>query len=226
LRHIGRAYTFDDIEELTFISCEVHRAFFTQFIEFGSTVYYQKYVVDAESKADVSTFQRIFGQAGFDGAMGSSDATHVGMLNCPSWATVGHKGFKLATPSRTYNATVTHACQILGTAFGHPGTWNDKTVVLFDDLIRGVNEGRHYKNNEFSLYEKNEDGEVIQVVYKGVWFIVDNGYLNWSCTVPPMKHPTSYQQIRFSEWMEPMRKDVDCTFGILKGRFLLLKYGI
>jgi hypothetical protein len=59
-----------------------------------------------------------------------------------------------------------------------------------------------------------------------VWFIVNNGYLDWSCTVPLMKHPTSYQQIRFSEWMESMRKDVECTFGILKGRFLLLKYGI
>jgi hypothetical protein len=226
LRHVGRGHTFDDIEESTFISRDVHRVFFNCFIEYGSTVLYKKYVIDAASKADVAHFQNVFGLAGFDGAMGSSDGTNIGMLTCPNWAVIGHKGFKLAIPSRNYNATVTHARQILGTTCGHPGTWNDKTVVLFDDLIKGVNEGKHYQDNEFSLFEKDENGDVVKIKYKGVWFIVDNGYLNWSCTVPPMKHPTSYQEIRFSEWLESMRKDVECTFGILKGRFLLLKYGI
>jgi hypothetical protein len=99
-------------------------------------------------------------------------------------------------------------------------------VVLFDDLLRGVNERRHYETNEFILFEENENGEEVEVTYQGVWFLVDNGYLNWSCTVPPVKHPTTYEEIRFSEWLESMRKDVECTFGILKGRFLLLKYGI
>ena len=226
LRHAGRAHTFDDIEESTFISRDVQRVFFSQFVEYGSTVLYKKYVVDAATIADVASFQKIFGIAGFNGAMGSSDATQIGMLQCPNWASINHKGFKLAIPSRTYNATVTHSRQILGTTCGHPGTWNDKTIVLFDDLIRGVNEGKHYSDNEFTLFERNKDGKVVEVIYKGVWFIVDNGYLNWSCTVPPMKHPTTYEQIRFSEWLESMRKDVECTFGILKGRFLLLKYGI
>ena len=137
LRHAGRAATFDDVEECSFISRDVQRVFFGQFIEYGSTVLYQRYVVNAASSADVGSFQRIFALAGFDGAMGSSDATQVGMLQCPSWAGINHKGFKLAIPSRNYNATVTHYRQILGTTCGHPGTWNDKTLVLFDDLIKG-----------------------------------------------------------------------------------------
>ena len=202
LRHAGRACTFDDIEEFSFISRDVQRVFFAQFIEYGSTVLYQRYVVNAASDADVKSFQRIFAIAGFDGAMGSSDGTHVGMLQCPSWAGINHRGFKLAIPSRNYNATVTHFRQILGTTCGHPGTWNDKTLVLFDDLIRGVNEARHYKDNEFCLFEEDENGNELKVTYQGVWFIVDNGYLNWSCTVPPMKHPTTYKEIRFSEWLE------------------------
>jgi hypothetical protein len=226
LRHIGRASTFDDIEECSFISRDVQRVFFGQFIEYGSTVLYDRYVVNAASDADVETFQRIFALAGFDGAIGSTDATQVGMLQCPSWAGINHKGFKLAIPSRNYNATVSHSRQILGTTCGHPGTWNDKTLVLFDDLIRGVNDRKHYRNNEFQLLEEDDNGNIVEVTYQGVWFIVDNGYLDWSCTVPPMKHPTSYEEIRFSEWLESMRKDVECTFGILKGRFLLLKYGI
>ena len=55
---------------------------------------------------------------------------------------------------------------------------------------------------------------------------MDNGYLNRSCTVPPMKDPITYQQIRFSEWLESMRKDTECTFSSLKKRFAILKYRI
>ena len=226
LRYLGRALTFDDIEEYSFISAEVHRNFFTSFLEYGTTVLYNKYVIGPASEEDVSVFEKIFALAGFNGCIGSTDGTHVGMLQCPSWATINHTGHKLAIPSRNYNATVTHSHQILGTTCGHPGTWNDKTLIMFDDLIRGVKEGRHYSNNEFKLLELDKDKNEIEVTYQGAWFIVDNGYLNWSCTVPPMKHPVSYQQIRFSEWLESMRKDVECTFGSLKRRFAILKYGI
>ena len=55
--------------------------------------------------------------------------------------------------------------------------------------------------------------------------MVDNGYLNWSCTVPPNINPTRYGDIRFSEWLESMRKDVECLFGIMKGRFCILRNG-
>ena len=36
LRYLGRGWTFDDVEECTAVSHEVHRVFFRQFIEFGS----------------------------------------------------------------------------------------------------------------------------------------------------------------------------------------------
>jgi hypothetical protein len=35
LRYLGRGWTFDDLEESTFITREVHRVFFHKFIEFG-----------------------------------------------------------------------------------------------------------------------------------------------------------------------------------------------
>ena len=43
--------------------------------------------------------------------------------------------------------------------------------------------------------------------------------------MPPMKHTNSRAEIRFSEWLESLRKDVECTFGILKGRWRTLKSG-
>jgi hypothetical protein len=62
--------------------------------------------------------------------------------------------------------------------------------------------------------------------YQGAWLLVDNGYLAWSTTVPPIKTTNSRLEIRFSSWLESMRKDVECTFGILKGRWRILKTGI
>ena len=34
------------------------------------------------------------------------------------------------------------------------------------------------------------------------------------------------KEIRWSQWLESLRKDVKCTFGILKGRWRILKTGI
>ena len=41
-----------------------------------------------------------------------------------------------------------------------------------------------------------------------------------------MKTTAFRDEIRFSDWIESMRKDVECTFGILKGRWRVLRYGI
>ena len=84
LRYIGRGLTFDDIEEFSFISGEVHRNFFAAFIEYGSTYLYNKYVVNPASDTDVSAFEKVFSLAGFNGCIGSTDGTHVGLLSCPS----------------------------------------------------------------------------------------------------------------------------------------------
>jgi hypothetical protein len=61
---------------------------------------------------------------------------------------------------------------------------------------------------------------------KGAYVIVDNGYLDWSTTVPPLKDSIKKSEVRFSQWLESLRKDVECTFGILKSRWRILKTGI
>ena len=42
LRYLGRVHTFDDAGESTYISSDVHRVFFMKFLEYGSTVLYEK----------------------------------------------------------------------------------------------------------------------------------------------------------------------------------------
>ena len=226
LRYIGRAWTYDDIYEANGISVGTNREFILCFIEYGSTVLYKKWVIDSRVNRNVDEMESIFKQAGFNGCIGSSDGTHIPMLKCTQWASNTHKGFKLNMPARTYNVTVDHSRRILSSTSGHPGTWNDKTLILFDEFICGVNDGKVNADYIFHLYERDDDGNIVEVTYKGVWFIVDNGYLSWSCTIPPSGNGTTYEVIRFSEWLESMRKDVECTFGIMKGRFCILRYGL
>ena len=71
----------------------------------------------------------------------------------------------------------------------------------------------------------------MKVKCQGAWLLVDNGYLNWGITTPPMKNTLRITDTRSSEWLESMRKDVECAFGILKGSLRMLKdevrcYGI
>ena len=88
------------------------------------------------------------------------------MLKFPQWAQRNHKGFKLSAPARAYNVTCDHSRRILGTTMGHPGSWNDKTLINFDELIRNVKDGIIPDNFEFTLFELDENNIVKEVVYK------------------------------------------------------------
>ena len=227
LRYLGRGFTFDDCEEFTAISEETHRRFFHIFIKYGSTVLFNRYVVAPSTSQSATTHMAEFIEAGMPGCVGSTDATHIAMIRCPSQLRNYHLGHKLDLPTRTYNLTTNHRKRILSTTTGHPGRWNDKTLILFDAFAVGVKKGDILSDVEFVLLEKNRNtGEVFERKYRGAWIIVDNGYLNWSCTVPPFKACTTYAELRWAKWIESMRKDVECVFGILKGRFRILKTGI
>ena len=58
------------------------------------------------------------------------------------------------------------------------------------------------------------------------WLTVDNGHHNWLVTVSPFKSTTSRKEMRFSEWLESMRKDVMCTFDVLNGWWRTPKTGM
>jgi len=76
LQYLGCGWAFDDIEENTAVSKEVHRTFFHLFVEFGSTVLYEQYVLTPVFVNKAKTHMGEFEEAGFPGCVGSSDATH------------------------------------------------------------------------------------------------------------------------------------------------------
>ena len=99
-------------------------------------------------------------------------------------------------------------------------------MVRLDNIIMGIRKSKVLHNNTFELLSHNGQGNVTMVTYSGVYVIIDNGYLDWLCTVPPMTMSNQINEIRWSKWLEFMRKDVECTFNILKSHFCILKSGI
>ena len=222
LRYLGRGWTFDDIEESTAISEEVHRVFFHQFIDYCSTTLFDKYVTAPTNAEEARTHMMDYIIAGMPGCVSSTDATHIAMGCCPHQIRHIHKGFKLNFPSRTYNLSCNHRRRILYTTSGHPASWNDKTLQQFDKFMTGIYNGTIMDDIVFEL-DDILDGNRIKVKYQGPWNLVDNGYIHWSTCIPPMKQSRLCTETRWSQWLESMRKDVECCFGILKGRFRILK---
>jgi hypothetical protein len=89
--------------------------------------------------------------------------------------------------------------------------------------MSGIQSGKLLNDVQFELYDINDQGEIVKVQYKGAWVIVDNGYMNSPTCIPPMKAALTTEEERWSQWLESMRKDVECTFGILKKRWRILK---
>ena len=226
LRYLGRGWVIDDLEEATCINYETIRQFIHTFIDWGSTELYDKFVVAPLTNEELTDCSAEFQLAGLPGCIGSTDATHIIMECCSHRLRQLHMGYKIKHTARTYNLTVNHRRRILGTTTGHPARFNDKTLITFDEFVKGVRDGNYNNEYEFELCDFDENKQEIKVKYRGCYLIVDNGYLDWSVTVPPMKTTNLYSYLRFSNWIESMRKDVECAFGIMKGRWRCLRYGI
>lgn len=99
------------------------------------------------------------------------------------------------------------------------GTWNDKQITVNDTYPMDVYGGELFRDLRYVLYTK--DG--VPITYQGAWLAVDGGYQKAACFINPMHNRFAFPEVVFSEWLESVRKDVECAFGILKIRFRLLR---
>lgn len=221
LRVLGRGYCFDGVEELCFISAEVLRIFFHKFCDLFSQKYFSVYCAPPKTEEEIASVTGIYDRLGLPGCIGSVDCVHIRWERCPAGVRSIHKG-KEGYPTLSYEVTVDHTKRIMAATYGHPGTRNDKTIVKFDGFVSAINELQLYQDVEFNVVTSGG----VEVAQRGLYLISDGGYHKWRCLQCPMKHTSKHKEAMWSKWVESVRKDVECVFGILKGRFRCLKLPI
>ena len=255
LRVIGSGCTFDAIEELTNVAEETHRIFFhEQFCNWGERVSptHIKMPCDAESLRHVlGLYERL----GHPGCTGSIDCVHVIWDKCPAGLKSACKG-KGGFPTLAFQVVCSHTKKIMSVSVFFWGTVNDKTIAMADDVFRKLQDDDAplrnivwhtiktkdaMNDNDTLTVESNDNYPIINrhytivsstltdivIQFKGAYLISDGGYHRWGCLVNPYHlQPPGTDLELWSNNIESVRKDIECVFGILKKRFLILKHPI
>ena len=156
--------------------------------------------------------------AGFDGCAGSVDGTHVAWLGFRAGDRAEFTG-KEGYPTLVFGVTVDHTYKIMHITRAHPGATNDNVVMLDDDFHQKRMHSELYSNFEFSLY----DAHGAKVRHRGVYTICDGGYGDARNLISAFRNAgVAGPKLDWSRWVGSVRKDVECTFGVLKQRFRIL----
>ena len=217
LRILSRNNDMDTMEELTGIKRSTIHTIFTKFIVNFTGAFFDKYVNLPEGE-ELTRIMNAYKMMGFNGAFGSVDCTHVYWNKCPKgWA--NYCSGKEKRPTLAFLAVVDHDKRVLWVSDAFFGAANDKLIVKAfektNDLMRGSMEHIYY-----NLY--NRDGNLVCV--KGAYLIADGGFLKVGCMMDPSHERYTVEQVRWSEYCESIRKDVECFFGILKIRWRFLMF--
>ena len=216
---LGRNWSFDDVAEATRMGESTVRRSFLKFCENFVDKYYTNYVFRPEGIKLKKTMD-VYSKMGLPGCIGSTDCVHVKWDRCPvqlHHLCNGKEGY----PTLAYSVTVDHHRRILGVTRSNFGARNDKTIVRLDSYVMDVKNELIHADIEFDVFVNG-----VLVKMKGVYYLCDGGYHKWLCMMNPMKHTSVREQRLWSEWVESVRKDVECCFGILKSRFRFLRHGI
>ena len=74
-----------------------------------------------------------------------------------------------------------------------------------------------YKDIEWNVLGKDENGELIEKKQNGAYFICDGGYHLWDTLIPPYKDQLEGSiMMKWYKHLESSRKDIEYVFGILK----------
>ena len=163
----------------------------------------------------------VYAGSGLPGCTGSIDVVHCKWSNCPAGDAVKATG-KEKFPSLAFECVTDNRRRVLGVAPVQFGARNDQHIVRLDPTVKQIRK-EWYKDVEWSYF----DIEGNELSSKGLYLICDGGYLRWRTLICPYQYSREgTQQGYFSANLESVRKDVECTFGILKKRWRILEYGL
>ena len=221
LRVLGRGVTFDECFDGSGCSEEVIRGFFHTFVSIFCRKLFKQVIFPPHTAKTIAEAAAIYEYLGLGPAIGSTDCTHINLGNCPYKFKMLCTG-KSGRPTLAYSLTCSHSRKIYHVTAGFYGSKNDKYISKFDEFISAVGREPMYTDFEWNLDVTAEATEE----RRGVFLICDGGYHKWRHMICGLKGTASHWFTLWSIQMESVRKDVECTFGILKCRFKILDYAV
>jgi hypothetical protein len=155
-----------------------------------------------------------YSMAGFPGCVGSSDCTHIvtdwceyNLKNKSSWGEEQSDNKDVHSYVQPTPSNIAYIQQTEGLVDGMIRQWLGwilllQVFVMEESLTMSASS---YLPLTRKAVSKKYGSAVCSVLG-----------LDWLCTVPPFGVFNNIDEIRWSKWLESMRKDVECTFGILK----------
>jgi hypothetical protein len=212
---LGNHTPFCQLTTNTELSAEDHSLFFHKFVEKLSLTK-DKFIKYPENFEDLKSVMEKYAAKKLPGCGVSIDVVHLKWSNCPAGdynRSLGKEGF----PVLAFEAVTGHECNIFGTSLVQFGTQNKQHFVKLDLTVSKIKKGWY----EDVVWEHRDLlGRLLRS--RGMYLICDGGYLCWPVLICPFKHSRSATQKEyFSSTLENVRKDMECTFGILRsvGRF-------
>jgi hypothetical protein len=192
--------------------------FFTFFVSMVSLHLYKIHIKFPSSVAEIRANVSTYAEENLPGCMGSIDCVHVpwpkALASQRSWF-VGKEG----VPTVAFQVIVNHNRKILSVSRPHPGAHNDKTIASMDSALHAIRTDQAFVTFPFQVCTSIMGSETKY----GVYLICDGGYHIWRvlqrCNVVVSEPKLMFLMSRIAS----ARKDVECTFGIVKSRFRILK---
>jgi hypothetical protein len=176
---------------------------FKQFITGMTTFVLQEVVIPADGEYRQRVLD-VYGRLGLHGCVGSLDATRIQWGMCPNGERRSCIG-KEAHPSLIFMVLVDHFRRVQYISGYYLGCNNDITLCHNDSFLLKLQHGL-LDNVEYFLYD--ERGR--KVPCKGGYTVCDGGMLERICFMDPDHLRMTRESVLWSEWIESVRKDVEC----------------
>ena len=220
LYRLGNGNSFRQCRSMCHISVSEIRLFFFVFLA-AMVEMKDEYVYLPNNIVELRRMSKCYNEVGLPGCCGSMDVVHVKWSSCPTGDHNRAKG-KPGYPSLAFQCITDYNRRVIGIYGPQFGTRNDKEIVKVDPNVYRIRNG-WYKDVSWKYY--TSDGRVEKE--RGAYLICDNGYLRWPISISPYANADCASlEGYFSTNLESVRKDVECTFGILKKRWSMLNNGL
>lgn len=212
---------FLDLPDFTHVSEPSHRAFFKRFVEVGSTIMLDMFVVPPKTAEELKAANLPFKMAGLPGCIACADGVRIrgwAISHSLEHLNIGKEG----VPVKSFHAVVGFDRIFYSMTKSFFGNTPDSVMARRDPFLKMVRSDPAF--TEFEYQTSDTNGEVLQNT--GAWVLVDGGYAYEPILQCPSTSAVSVAEQRWSRMLTAIRKVVECTFGMMKKKFAILLKGV